>query len=1211
MGKTLLQKTSDKTYSQKETPWYFGAYLNQARHNLYLALNELAIKIGDKPIENDDQILYSKALEILHTEKANPNELEKAMAYYDKNLPFLFYMQYKYESDEERDAKISLRNQGKRTGPVKHMQSSPARYYEILKELIDFLNTARNHYNHYNTVPLNVSSTLIHLLNDIFDVNVRLIKRRFSLDEEQLQHLKRYEGIKFIDGKRKPNRNPNFWYTFFDKQQPNSISDYGLAFFICLFLTKGEAYLFLKKIPGFKRGETPAFKATLETFSSNMLKVPKERLESDNSPQAVFLDMCNELARCPAELFEHLEKDKQQLFIKNPSKEESTDTEMQDNSNGKEEHTDTDISDETEDGPDAKMIRKKDRFLFFAQRYLDITNAFPALRFGVDIGTYCYSSYPKTIAGITETRQLTKHLLGYGKLDDFEKSKRSEKLSNYYKETTDVTAAPDLQYIRETYPHYQTEGNIIPISFVNESARWPDITTTITVDKSYPHKLSKENTLIPTAILSVHEMPALMLYHLLWKERKAGNNVQKVITNHINNLKRFFNDILTGEMGSVSSVPLTKPTGEELKTRSNKEYLQRYNQLCQRLSQYQLQPSYIPDKLVDHLLGIAPADWKQKADRRLREMKKDAEKLVENMEFREHSDIKPGKKGFRKVKVGKLAQLLVEDMMLMQPVLKDEQNELVTGSKANSSAYRLLQSHLAYYGENKNNIIEIFRACNLIQSKNPHPFLHKIGINDKLGIIEFYKAYFREKIHYIDKCMRDKQYERYTFLNVKAAHPEIKLIVTSYLNSSPENHVPFNLPRGLFHNATVDWLKEYGSDETKQFISEHEDTNTVHLAKHLFEERHRDTTQQFYRWGRQYRLFNKTIGKKEYPVFFDLEQRRQKMAMTMINVEKARIKENTRRQEEERNNRNLHSARKNSQPNKEITESLKFLNSYKYFIQTEKYLRLMETQDMLLFMCIKDMLKDGIGDIALSPVESDQTDTFFLKYITSPNDRSNKNPLNRRPAGGVSMDISFYEVNQNGSFKKENNSKIRVGIATIVDKHLKIKNAGNFRKLLKDRRINNFCFYLIPSADNKIIINRMVLENELKTYEEQRLKVLETVATFEKTLFQKSTEEERKEFLNTKGIPEHKLYLRHYFSKHPEVDSEKLELNLNVIRNAFSHNQFPLIREDSFRICPADWQSMHDNFQPSTLGSHKGYGIIQKLGEYGVEQYLTLINNIQ
>ena len=80
-------------YTLKETPWYFGAYLNQARHNLFLVLNDLTIKLGFKPIANDDELIGCKAISILKVDKADPVLLVKAMEYYERKLPFLFLRQ--------------------------------------------------------------------------------------------------------------------------------------------------------------------------------------------------------------------------------------------------------------------------------------------------------------------------------------------------------------------------------------------------------------------------------------------------------------------------------------------------------------------------------------------------------------------------------------------------------------------------------------------------------------------------------------------------------------------------------------------------------------------------------------------------------------------------------------------------------------------------------------------------------------------------------------------------------------------------------------------------------------------------------------------------------------------------------------------------------------------------------------------------------------
>ena len=74
-------------YTLSTTPWYFGAYLNQARHNLFLALNALTIKLEGNPIANDDQINSNcKAITILN-QTNNPVALLKAMEPLEEDFP--------------------------------------------------------------------------------------------------------------------------------------------------------------------------------------------------------------------------------------------------------------------------------------------------------------------------------------------------------------------------------------------------------------------------------------------------------------------------------------------------------------------------------------------------------------------------------------------------------------------------------------------------------------------------------------------------------------------------------------------------------------------------------------------------------------------------------------------------------------------------------------------------------------------------------------------------------------------------------------------------------------------------------------------------------------------------------------------------------------------------------------------------------------------
>jgi hypothetical protein len=346
-----------KYYTLKETPWYFGAYLNQARHNLFLVLNDLTIKLGFKPIANDDQLIGCKAISILNEDNPDSVLLKKAMECYERKLPFLFAMHYKYSNEEERNLKKEARNAGKRIDIQQNIINEPKKYYEILKLIIETLYKARNHFSHYVDTPFVINKDLEYLMNDSFDVNVRIVKHRFNLDDAQVKHLQRCEDFKYTKT-NKYERKRNFRYSFTANDGSMQISEVGLAFFTAMFLPKGDAYLFLKEISGLRRDDSPEFKATVETFCVNTIWLPKERIESDNRAQSGFLDIVNELAKSPKELFEHLSLEKQNLFIsENKEKEDEGLAELYD-------------GDTTEPEQESKMVRKNNRFTYFTQRGL-------------------------------------------------------------------------------------------------------------------------------------------------------------------------------------------------------------------------------------------------------------------------------------------------------------------------------------------------------------------------------------------------------------------------------------------------------------------------------------------------------------------------------------------------------------------------------------------------------------------------------------------------------------------------------------------------------------------------------------------------------------------------------------------------------------------------------------------------------------------------
>lgn len=115
-------------------------------------------------------------------------------------------------------------------------------------------------------------------------------------------------------------------------------------FFVCLWLEKRDAQEFLKKHAGFKRSELKLERATLETFTWFKTKVPKPRLTSSYSKQALLMDMINELKRCPEELFSKLSYSDREKFVPKYLDDESND------------------SDENNQGPILPLKRKSNRF---------------------------------------------------------------------------------------------------------------------------------------------------------------------------------------------------------------------------------------------------------------------------------------------------------------------------------------------------------------------------------------------------------------------------------------------------------------------------------------------------------------------------------------------------------------------------------------------------------------------------------------------------------------------------------------------------------------------------------------------------------------------------------------------------------------------------------------------------------------------------------
>ena len=357
--------------------------------------------------------------------------------------------------------------------------------YAILKELIKQVSEYRNYFTHHLHKEIRIESKLKEVVLEIFSqaiARVEFIKD--DIGPNDVAHLK-------IQGNQ-----PNGHYKLLNDKE---LSEKGLLFLICLFLEKKDAIRLLKQFPGFKNDSSPIYKATLEVFTYFCSKLPKPRLRSDEPKQGLALDMVNELYRCPKEILDVIgSKDKKHLEIP---------VEYREGFEG--------------DESTVIMTRNGNRFYELAMRYLD--NEFSELRFQVDLGTYCYKTAQYKIEGTERERRWIKRVLAFGKLKDFDPEKAPKQWKNKRREVKDGES-PQGVYVNNTAPHYNIENNNIGLKWTGpENSTWPKLKD---FDSEAPIETLQRNE-APDIWLSVYELPALALYHILYKKRRSYNRHTK------------------------------------------------------------------------------------------------------------------------------------------------------------------------------------------------------------------------------------------------------------------------------------------------------------------------------------------------------------------------------------------------------------------------------------------------------------------------------------------------------------------------------------------------------------------------------------------------------------------------------------------------------------------------------------------------------------
>jgi hypothetical protein len=1056
-------------------PQYFGAFLNMARHNVFLLINHLTEKFkdysfemlkDDKEINNGINILskvFDKSNKIPYEEKWRVfNYLENR-----HHFPILKY--YKRKLD------VDYKDEGKFNSQDDFFQAISEFLNVAFTELVNF----RNSYTHFLAID-NVGN----ILNRKIDLDIKIKKditglfenaptfsflRDFQTQkEEDYEHLKKYKIF---------------------EDESNELTHQGLYFFICLFLEKKYALRFLKRFKGYKNETIPPFKATLKAFTAYTLKLPNEKIVNENQKQSLLMEMLNELNKCPKELFKHLnDHDKKEFEQKLKDNNKYINIVL--NSIKYDELKDSEIDKAIKEMISLK--RSEERFSYFALRYLDETEAFKSLRFQITLGKLTINKYNKSVINEHQTRRINKTINVFAKLSDIKDEKSCLKA---------IKGGNDKDVDFEQYaPHYCINNNKIGFIFN---------------DVTYPKLKFSENINQPLGFISINDLHKLVLMEILSKGK--ADIIIKHFISKINNdmldrtkLDEIKNRI-TYEPNEFTRRIINykkKDVGEfELSKREDYKKLleDRRKRLNEELNRYNLDANQFPSKVLDYLMNIKEPDNNKIISNRINQLISEIDKLLNKINKYENDkkdNVKPENKK-NEIKIGELATFIARDIVNMVIDGKKVGNEKNTKDKITPPYINKLQNLIAYFSQNKDDIIKLIEELVLFDREKGHIFLTKELIKNSNGIIDFSKKYLQEKRKWIKRNFYDRKYNitlpdkiklPYTIEKLKKYRKDFHL--DKWIKE--KNKLPVNLPSTLFDELLDIEFKKKNSRDDKTGISNY-------LSILL-----KNDTQPFYGYIRKY-----NINKVENTFSIN----------------------------------NLSSKQINKKYDKNVEAN-------------EKLIRFTQTKDRVMKLMCDELIKEdkslGLNweTFVLKKI-SPKSDSTPLNSPVCFSKEIRFNYINDKKQ---KEEVKYLIIAQDTEHSK---SEVQKWINLTKSEKEKspekktwyswtVKDFGRFNKIIYDRRLKNLLQYFEPNE-----IPFSLLEYELMEYDRIREKIFDNIFDIEKAVCAKDFDGIKKLELQkinrSFNEVQFDIYLKWLKSKNITFDREFI---INV-RNKFSHSEFP------------------------------------------------------
>lgn len=602
---------------------------------------------------------------------------------------------------------------------------------ELLTNFLKRLNEERNAYSHWKTQSIDFCSAVDKSATPKVDLDA--LRKHFLawLGEEGTEQRKIANGRYPEIGKNqyKYIQKYQFSYPFWaDTNKPQEVfSLWGIVYFTCLFLEKRQANLFLSSIEGLKNTSNENFKAVRAFYTHYCCHLPQPRLESSD----ILLDILGELGRCPALLYDLL-SDKDKAYFQ---------------------HT---IAYKA--GYDAEKIeevaiskRYDDRFPYFVLRYLDDTNALPDIRFQLYVGKLVKKTYKTKMLGESTDRYLFKDIHVFAKLSEYLQEAEWTVNNAPNPQTNPLKEGQITQYS----PRYNLSSNQVYLK--------------IGLSKQDENKPN----LSPDAIISIHELPNLVLYTLLHPKKSETDKTsptQIFISRYIRLYRKFMKALQEEKIQ-----PVVLPLDFHKKRLSKKEYKnmrihqvktnQPYtdSELAQieqrrKLLQEKLDADfkglkwyYLPEHIQKYLLGFQPESYRRRVLFFMDYLKNETKerlykiKIINKRKAKEQEENEDGKVKMRTLKAGDIAHWLTKDLVFLKKTDSNKKNN----GKPNNQQYNHLQELLAYFPSNRYTIERFLNELGFYSGEGKHPFIDKVSPRDFNTLFSFYEKYLGERKKYL------------------------------------------------------------------------------------------------------------------------------------------------------------------------------------------------------------------------------------------------------------------------------------------------------------------------------------------------------------------------------------------------------------------------------------------------------------------------------